>query len=238
MPPKRKRKSKASARKAPKPSDDWRRNLFFWRGAIDGKMWSGKHEVSFDEDDDGIPSDAEFDASTETFKLECTKAIASLVVPDATGQSDASFTGSSRFWCAGGDLLPSADNMEISVVEGPPLGGGLGESAWANVAARGTVAEFGEFVALGLLERVPGLGSGWTRLTLARRFIADDDPRRSMSAAALLARIDGNEEGPDMWACEQPWLALPYKVPATWPAGLPVHPKAWEGVEDDYAHYD
>ena len=244
-------------KRKPQPPDDWRDRLFFWRGAIQDKKWTGTMECACDDSPEssefrevgvGLPSDEDFAASgefRETFEFECTKNIASLVVSDATGlPSDASFKGTEHHWCGGGDLLPTATSMEISVVEGPSVGNPFGDSAWANVAARGT-SESGDgdgpkdFVALGLLERIPGLGAGkgWTRLTLGGRFLADDDPRRSMTPAEVLGRIDANEEGPEMWACEQPWLALPYKVPPTWPASLPINSKvlaaAKEGSDDD-----
>ena len=55
-------------------------------------------------------------------------------------------------------------------------------------------------------------------LTLARRYIADGDPRTAMNATSVLARV----EAEDSFAGEHPWLALPWKVPSSWPAPLPV----------------
>ena len=37
-----------------------------------------------------------------------------------------------------------------------------------------------------------------------------------------------------MWACEEPWLALPWKVPKSWPAALPVPAWMLENMDEAY----
>ena len=76
MPPKRKSSSTASAgkRKKKAPAEDWRTPLFYWRGTIDGSSWSGTWVAS----SDGLPSDAEFAASANAFKLEGSQSLATL----------------------------------------------------------------------------------------------------------------------------------------------------------------
>ena len=53
MPPRKR------TRKSPK-EQDWRSNLFFWRGAIDGKKWIGTNTHA-EKEGDCLPSDDEFD---------------------------------------------------------------------------------------------------------------------------------------------------------------------------------
>ena len=67
--------------------------------------------------------------------------------------------------------------------------------------------------------RLPG-DAVYQRLTLARRYIADNDPRKGMSAHDMACRVGG---GPEEWAINVPWLALPWKVPPEYPAPLPAH---------------
>ena len=57
---------------------------------------------------------------------------------------------------------------------------------------------------------VPG-NDTYTRLTLVRRYVDDDDPRLRLSAEQLADRVVW---GADEWAISAPWIALPWKVSA------------------------
>ena len=72
MAPKRKPSSKASAPKRKRaPAADWRTPVFYWRGKVVGNAWQGTWVASTD----GLPSDAEFAKSPNTFKLKCSEAL-------------------------------------------------------------------------------------------------------------------------------------------------------------------
>ena len=68
---------------------------------------------------------------------------------------------------------------------------------------------------------VPG-NDTYTRLTLARRYIGDDDKRTKMSAQAVCNRVSA-AQAPDEGFINAPWLALPWRLPGNWP--LPLMPK-------------
>ena len=59
---------------------DWRTPLFYWRGAIDGDTWSGTWVASAD----GLPSDADFAASENTFTLKCSAELGKSMSSPAT----------------------------------------------------------------------------------------------------------------------------------------------------------
>ena len=84
------------------------------------------------------------------------------------------------------------------------------------VGARGST-EFGEFVSLGRMDS-HFMGGAAATLTLARRYIADDDPRCKLSAQDIVDRIGS---GPDSAHRDTPWTALPWRVAADWPAAVP-----------------
>ena len=111
---------------------------------------------------------------------------------------------------------------EVYAIDGPPGHHALGEQGaetdWAVVGATGNT-EFGRFVSLGRLDGAESYDSGYSRLTLARRYLDDDDPRIGMSAKAVATRVAGC--GPDEWALGAPWLALPWKILAVPEAAMP-----------------
>mmetsp|Transcript_50075 Transcript_50075/g.165820 ORF Transcript_50075/g.165820 Transcript_50075/m.165820 type:complete len:219 (+) Transcript_50075:120-776(+) len=215
MAPKRKAAASAAARKRKAPPSDWRTPIFYWRGAISGAEWTGTWVASAA----GLPRDAEFKESANTFSLRCSQPIMSLVDEEDREVKTAHFTGSYKL--DNGEGLADYEDVEhsIAVCFGPE---------WASVAARGTT-EFGDFVSLGKLHDGASQG-GYQTLTLARRYIADGDPRTAMNATSVLARV----EAEDSFAGEHPWLALPWKVPSSWPAPLPVP----EGLYETTAHAD
>ena len=230
MPPKR---GKATAGTAPKrrkaAKEDWRTPVFYWRGRVDGSKWSGTWVASTN----GLPSDAEFEESANTFELTSSKSLATLHnwqlnSPDNPGGGGgASFTG--KYKLDNGDGLADYSDVEhqIWAYNGPPAEHPSLES-WGAVGACGDT-EFGRFVSLGRLDSAVA-GSHpqvYTRLTLARRYIAEDDPRKSMTCKDVVQRVVG-PRAPDQFALQAPWLALPWKVPDEWPDALPVR-------EDVYA---
>lgn len=224
MPPKRsaeaapKRKEKAAR---PSPPADWRAPLFFWRGRVDGNTWEGTWVASTE----GLPSDADFAASPNTFKLTCSDALPQVYRKGfVDGEpSNATFTGSYKL--DNGDGLADYEDLEheIWAQNGPPSHHPGGDE-WAVVGARGNT-EFGRFISLGRLDQrtddgVPG-DDTYTRLTLARRYIADNDKRAKMSAREVAGRVASC--GPDEGFINAPWLAAPWRLPGNWP--LPLMPK-------------
>ena len=222
-----KRKATSSSGKKKKPALDWRVPIFYWRGTLTGKTWQGTWVAS----EFGLPSDDDFKASENTFKLECSEML-SLVAAGSHNSTKnweaegAKFTGSYKL--DNGDGLEDTEDIEhlIWAVKGPPSHHPLGNIFdWATVGACGDTP-FGRFVSLGRLDKKEALPDNpsmqYTRLTLARRYIDDADPRKKMSARDVCARVSSC--GEDEWAINTPWLALPWKVPNNWPEIL--------GVED------
>ncbi len=222
MPPKRSSSGSSKAKKRRTSAPDWRVPIFYWRGKITNETtWSGTWVAS----ETGLPSDAEFAESANTFALECSKKIGKLVRMsdgEALDVPTATFKGSYKL-DNGDGLEDYSDNSHtICLQEGPPVGTPFGDSGWVSVAARGTTP-FGQFVSLGKMVRTGFAGNGEHILTLARRYIADDDPRCDMSPNEALSRISAVDEGEEWWwACEEPWLALPWKTPEDWPEPLPI----------------
>ena len=216
-PKKRKSSSSTAARQKKAPAADWRQSAFYWRGAVSGTTWEGTWVAS----EVGLPSDADFAASTNTFKLECSTNLSRVHNPPAGGQAGGGkFTGSYKLDNGDGPADYSDLEHEIFAYNGPPDHHPAVHS-WAVVGACGDT-EFGRFVSLGVLDgKAPGECRGndtYTRLTLVRRYIADDDPRNGMSAEEVARRVSscGKDEG----FINAPWLALPWKVPSSWPAPL------------------
>ena len=219
-PKKRKSSSSTAARKKKAPAADWRQSAFYWRGAVSGSTWEGAWVAS----DEGLPSDADFAASTNTFKLVCSTALSSIYPCGAREHGGGTFTGEYKLDNGDGPADYSDLEHEIFAYNGPP-GHHPAVHSWAVVGACGDT-EFGRFVSLGVLDGevsggVPG-DDTYSRLTLVRRYIAEDDPRNGMSAKEVACRVAscGKEE----WAMNAPWLALPWKVPSSWPAPLSASP--------------
>jgi len=219
-PKKRKSSSSTAARKKKAPAADWRQSAFYWRGAVSGSTWEGAWVAS----DEGLPSDADFAASTNTFKLVCSTALSNVYPCGAREHGGGTFTGEYKLDNGDGPADYSDLEHEIFAYNGPP-GHHPAVHSWAVVGACGDT-EFGRFVSLGVLDGevsggVPG-DDTYSRLTLVRRYIAEDDPRNGMSAKEVACRVTscGKEE----WAMNAPWLALPWKVPSSWPAPLSASP--------------
>jgi len=218
MAPKRKTSASAASAKRKKraPTSDWRQPVFYWRGTVSGSTWEGSWVAS----DAGLPSDADFAASTNTFKLFCSTTLSRVHASAGEQDGGGTFTGSYKLDNGDGPADYSDVEHDIYAFNGPPDHHPACHS-WAVVGACGDT-EFGRFVSLGVLDgKTPGEVPGndtYSRLTLVRRYIADDDPRKGMSAQQIARRVAscGEEE----WAMNAPWLVLPWKVPSSWPAGL------------------
>ena len=190
MAPKRKAKASAPAAKVRKPND-WRAPLFYWRGTTgENGGWVGTWVAS----EEGLPSDAEFKAAPTTFSLVADKALTNY---GHTG----SFVSGSYKLDQGDGLGNYSDLLHIFHVRATDNDKG---SDGVVVGACGNT-EFGRFISLGVLE----LRGSQTQLTLARRYIADNDPRAKLTAAEV-ASLPGQN-------CQAPWVDdLPWKVAACW----------------------
>ena len=156
MAPKRKAEGTRGGKKAKKP--DWRMPLFYWRGQWSKGTWQGSWVAS----EDGLPSDADFQESTSTFKLSAEK-----------GELAGKLAGSYKLDNGDGP----ADYSDIEhIVHATPVTSKAG-TPLVVVGARGDT-EFGKFLSMGVL-----VG---TTLTLARRYIDDKDPRNKLSATAVV----------------------------------------------------
>ena len=213
MPPKRSKSSSSTAsapKRKKKVAADWRQPAFYWRGTVTGCTWQGTWVASAE----GLPSNSDFEESANTFKLECSVALAS----KQTHRTGGSGTFSGSYKLDNGDGLDDYSDLQhdFFAINGPPSHHPACHD-WAVVGACGDT-EFGRFVSLGMLD---GKGEGedtYGRLTLVRRYLADDDPRVGMSAEQVASRVAST--GPDEWAINAPWLALPWKAPEDWPAPL------------------
>ena len=201
MAPKRKKSSPAGATAKVRKPNDWRAPLFYWRGATRqdagaSGTWTGTWVAS----EDGLPGSADFDAAPTTFNLTSSRPLTSL--GDAGG---AEFISGSYKLDQGDGLADFSD-----------LSHRVHLSAQGVVGACGST-EFGKFISLGKLIAHGTHGE----LTLARRYIADNDPRAKLSAeqVALLAASPSERE--------EPWTAAVWKVAAGWkPPSLEVTPGA------------
>ena len=203
--PKQKKKKGAS-----EPQADWRTPLFYWRGRVvdEGTKWEGTWVASAE----GLPSDADFAASANTFALVAAgdDLLSSWAGGAPSGAARGSFSGSYKL-DQGGGLEDFSDHTHaFELVK-------RAEEPFAIVGARGST-EFGEFVSLGRLDLAldldaPGGDDAATtrapRLTLARRYLADDDVRAKLSCAAVVPTLCETE--PAAAPREAPWERLPWK---------------------------
>ncbi len=210
MAPKSKKRDASQGKASPSKKGraaDWRTPIFYWRGVIEDEwVWSGTWVVS----DSGLPELEDFEKSANTFRLTCSEMFGMLPMTEEV----ATFTGSYKLDNGAGLQDVKDFQHRIKVVESDQLDA-MGLAKWCVVGARGTT-EFGEFVSLGRLDRD---FQGGVTLTLARRYIADDDPRCKMGVDEVVGRVV--ENGPDHSHSEFPWTALPWKVAGDWPAPLP-----------------
>jgi hypothetical protein len=190
--------SKRQKQKEDKPEfDDWRAPLYFWHGSVrtddyGDTTWEGTWIAS----ETGLPSPSEFEACKNTFKFVCTD----FLERDGVGLEDAcpygrsgNFHGSFKLNNDGTGLRDYADLEHRIVFKNHSAG-------WSLAGARGT-AEFGEFISAGRLTFPQGETPAY--LTLARRYLKDDDPRTQLSAWGTVLQIESNMEGR-----EAPWKQL------------------------------
>lgn len=181
-------RKKKRAKKAPAP--DWRTPLFYWRGALaveaGALRWRGTWVASAD----GLPTDADFEASPNTFSLAT--AAADAAPRDARAMPAWSFTAGSYLLDNGGGLEETADLLHgcaARTVDGTRVVAAVGDTA------------FGRFLSLGVL-------ADDGALTLARRYVGDDDARAGWAEAARV--LDEELATPGA-----PWADLPWRLPAS-----------------------
>ena len=166
-------------------------------------MWHGTWCAS----EGALPADKEFSSSANTFSLTINEPIGMIMLMD-DGDCDGEFIGGSYKLDNGDGLSDYQDErhvfhlLELREPDDP--------KPCCIVGACG-MTEFGRFVSLGRMT----MGTDGPMLTLARRYVSDDDPRAKLSAKEVLALVFSNvakkeliEERFD----EAPWEALPWKV--------------------------
>lgn len=176
---------------------DWRDQLYFWHGTVHTEdhgetTWQGTWIAS----DSGLPSMAEFSASENEFKLTSNDFLAR----DEVGLEEMCpfgrsgyFTGTYKLDNDGSGFRDYSDDVHRICFKDHT-------ASWSLVAARGSCT-FGEFISAGRL--VFPQGNTPATLTLARRYLTEDDPRTKLSAWGALHQIDSKLEGR-----EAPWKPL------------------------------
>ena len=165
---------------------DWRTPLFYWRGAVDGDAWSGTWVASAD----GLPSDADSPAENIADKFGG-KSMSSPATPPAVllDQGDG-LAGLLRH------LARGARDAHRATTARRARRRGLGRRR------RDRQHRAGRFVSLGRLDGAESYDSGYSRLTLARRYLDDDDPQVGMSAKVAMPPAAGRR-----WALGAPYCA-------------------------------
>ena len=192
-----------AARKKAKPDDedeeddfadaqDWRHPLFYWRGALSiddtALSWKGTWVAS----GDGLPSDADFVASANTFEVTAppVDGLGETRFLPLFAERSFEFTGGSYLLDNGDGPAPYSDVQHKCLVYS--RGDGLVVGACGDT-------EFGRFVSLG---RIVESTDGGNRLTLARRYVADSDARAKWTDP--LAVVEASFSAP----ADAPWTAL------------------------------
>lgn len=160
----------AKKRRRRKPQRDWRCPIFYWRGtlkaqpstAVDGAseqpvsyQWKGVWVAS----EDGIPSQTDFDESTNAFTQATT------LQGQCWDGYNGKWDGSYLLDQGGGLGHETVKDLEHEYLCKRQPGS---QSEVTHMIALGNTP-FGRFVSLGKIEG--------DILTLARRYVADDDPR-------------------------------------------------------------
>ena len=136
MPPKRSSSGSSKAKKRRTSAPDWRVPIFYWRGKITNETtWSGTWVTS----ETGLPSDAEFAESANTFALECSEQIGMLVMmSDGTAEDvpTATFKGLTNSTMEMGSKTTRTTLTRSVFRRARPLGDPsvrVGGSAWPRV---------------------------------------------------------------------------------------------------------
>ena len=176
---------------------DWRAPLYFWHGTVHTEdsgetSWEGTWIAS----DTGLPSLAEFSASENKFTLVSND----FLIRDEVGLEEVCpygrsgyFTGTYKLDNDGSGFQDYSDDIHRVCFKDHT-------ASWSLVAARGSCT-FGEFVSAGRL--VFPQGNTPATLTLARRYLTEDDARTKLTAWGALLQIDSKLEGR-----EAPWKPL------------------------------
>jgi len=183
--------------------EDWRSPLYFWHGTVQTDWDNGvtTWEGTWIASKSGLPSAKEFAESPNTFKLSSSD----FLDRDGVRLEDACpfgrsgyFKGSYKLDNDGQGFMDYSD-LEHRLVFKNHSGGAL------LVGARGAAA-FGHFVSVGHLTFPTRNGAAI--LTVARRYITEDDPRLGQSAWATLLHIEEQLEKGRRDGWETPWTLL------------------------------
>ena len=190
--------------------DDWRSPLYYWHGQVSTDDHSGKTtwEGTWIASKDGLPTPSEFGKSPNSFKLVSTDFLSrdgvALEESCPFGRSGR-FTGTFKLDNDGTGLRDYSD-LEHRIVFKNRTDGTL------LVGARGA-ASFGQFVSTGCLTY--GTRNAPASLTLARRYITEDDPRAAMSAWQALLSTETTLAQGRREAWDSPWVTLQSSSPVT-----------------------
>ena len=166
--------------------------------------WTGTWVAS----EEGLPNDSDFLASPTTFALVSDKSLVNF-----SHVGSASFVSGSYKLDQGDGLNSYSDISHEFHLRST----NDDEGSDGIVGACGNT-EFGRFISIGVLEP----RGSTAQLILARRYIADNDPRAKLTAAEVAA-LAGLHSG-------APWVeGLPWKVAAGWKPGAITSGAVGEG---------
>jgi hypothetical protein len=197
--------SSNSHRKKPVIGPDWRQNLFYLHGDVytdgDETVWEGTWLAS----EESLPSARQFAEAPDSFKLTTRDFLGTGIFLEEHSPIGRSGKFSGLYKVNYGERKYSDIDHRMVVMDHT--------AAIALVAERGT-SEYGEYVSLGrLIFPKDGLPA---TITLARRYIPDDDPRARQSPWEGLFRIASKTRGlreKDDFVNQAPapWKLLPQK---------------------------
>ena len=222
----------ASTRKSTKAVADWREALYYLHGevytendvrsashaaahtaqrraltaarALDSRMQLTVWEGTWVQSSDGLPTLQDFAASTNSFKLSTRDFLDTGVRLEELSPIGRSGKFSGNYKIIQGEVSHKYSDIAHKIVV-------MDHAATCSLVAERGTSEFGEFVSLGRL--VFGARGSPCSLTLARRYITDDDPRAHQSPWQTLFRIAskarGQREKQDFVPqAPAPWLLL------------------------------
>jgi hypothetical protein len=187
---------------------DWRSPLFYWRGELtprdDRLRWQGAWVAR----EGDLPTDEEFAASENAFdvlssgglELDAGKSMLEILDHPEDGTVFDLIDGYYLLDNGGGHERFTDTTHRVLARRSPPESGSL------VVAACGTT-EFGSFVSLGTVDET---ASGTARMTLARRYVDDSDPRARWTTDDVLDDGVRMRHGAGM-ASGSLWDSLPWR---------------------------
>ena len=187
---------------------DWRQPLFFLHGTVDTEDGVTVFEGTWVASDEGLPSLASFEESRDSFRLTTGDFLDTGVPLEEASPIGRSGKFGGIYKVGSGEVPRKYSDLDhkMSVMDHTV--------SCSLVAERGT-SEFGAFVSLGRLI-FPRDPHAPVTLTLARRYVTDDDVRAKLTTWEALFRIASKTRGlreKDDFANGQPapWKLLPLK---------------------------